>query len=182
MTEQDVSSTRNAVLKVGRVVISQKSETERKNPNSLRFLIGAIINSCFHGSQKEAVEQLARYSGAYRDTHRGHEDFKRMNKKALSEILGDEDHIAYWHLECISNYLGIPTGALLILSRTLSHARYREHEILQAIISDTRRFLDLIEAISKKDSLDTADFEKVRESYATLQKLEAEHPRLFDRL
>jgi hypothetical protein len=164
-------------LTVGRVTVEQIPETQKRNPNSLRFLIGHILGSYFE-SHKQAVEKLRQWGGIYKGTRRG-APAKNINVKALSGILADKEYIAYWHLEIFAKQLGIPTGALLFISRLFANMRYGKSESNEALVRCIKDFASNLEALSKKKDISKDDFEAVRRCFESLDEIESRAPRLF---
>lgn len=109
-------------LRVGRKVLQFTDDTRKWNPNSLRFLIGFMMNLRFNGERLAADEYFSRVPSAYR--HEKDElGNKTLNNKSIGDILNDNTHIYYWQIECFARLFDMPAGAMLLLSRVLSHVR-----------------------------------------------------------
>jgi hypothetical protein len=165
-------------LGVGKTTIRFSSETEKKNPNSLRFVIGHIINFYCGGTREAAVVFFRKTDGRYK-SDRTATSTKTVNLKAISELLDDETYATYWHLEAIARSLRFPVGALLSLTRVYSLIRDGKTEAVDTFISGLRTFADRLESLAVKKSISKEDFDEMIACFA--RTYEAESPSLFDR-
>ncbi|MGO6982517.1 hypothetical protein [Rhizobium leguminosarum] len=162
-------------VKVGSVDVIQKSDREKRNPNSLRFLIAHVINIYFEGNVSLAVEQLQPYGGRYIDD-RTDRHAKQINEKNITKILKDEIHIAYWHVEIFSRALGVPSGIFLLISREFSYHRYDITKHGTAIFHDCiTKYIDAMRLATKSfDVLNEDSFkailERSKEAFAPLRE------------
>lgn len=165
-------------LKIGRIVIRQQNETEKKNPNSVRFLLGHIINVYFDGNIAKAARELRKFGGRYKD-ERDDRGPKVLNTKSILRILQDEDHVTYWHLEIFARFLGIPTGTLLLVSRMLAVARYNsDPEVAAALCEGVSIFANQLSAVDWH-ALSESEFRRFKDCFERLRQSEARYPTLF---
>lgn len=176
-------------LRLNRKFIKYKLPFERKNPNSLRFVIGLVIIAFHKGQQALAVDHFKKYSGKYSAGAKS-KDFKHMNVKALSEIINDKDYAAYWHLEAIASSMPLPTGAFLLVTRLFSILRDDKVggsvEGAVAFSNSLIAFANAMKELALSGEIEPEDFHKLIGSFEELYKFEEERkqkddqPRLFD--
>lgn len=142
-------------LEVGTKPIQLSSELKKLNPNSLRFLLGFIVNAQFDGDRKAAAQGLAKHGGRYR-SNRTVSAVATLSNKALGELLNDERAIAYWHLEIFARQLSIPVGALLLLSRCISLIRDGEHSKAVDFVEGVRLMASVLSKVAT-DKVMTSD-------------------------
>ncbi|MFC4726188.1 hypothetical protein AB6B38_11880 [Glycocaulis abyssi] len=91
-----------------------KAGKDKKNPQSLRFLLIDIANHKHRGN----ITQLARtIKSSYASKYGIGELTERSIRRNISEILYDERRIEYWHIEVFANMIGVTSGQLLLFSR-----------------------------------------------------------------
>lgn len=96
------------------IVFSQKSDKEKRNPNSLRKLFIDIINEKFDGNISRAARWIENnFPNNYGVLDKSH----RTIRGQISEIVNDIRYIEYWHIEAFARMVGVPAGMLLIFSR-----------------------------------------------------------------
>jgi hypothetical protein len=133
--------------------IEWRPDGVKMNPNSLRFLFGAILKFYFAGMQSRAVKRMQQLRSRF--VHeKDDEQRKKMTPDAMTEILKDRVFIHYWHIEAFSHSIGLPTGALLSLSHLLSLAREGEKEAAVAFAQALRCFAERLEIQAKSQVLD----------------------------
>jgi hypothetical protein len=148
-------------LKVGRSndLLQVHPETEKKNPNSLRFLFGHIINFYFEGDRTKAAENMeitSIYAAKRTPT-------KKIRASALGKILKDKDHIEYWHIEAFAKATQIPSTGLLALSLAYSMIRKGQYDAVKKLGAGFRALADHLDRmadtqeISKKMMVELSD-------------------------
>jgi hypothetical protein len=166
-------------LKVGRgKPIRVANETEKKNPNSLRFVVGHIINFFYGGARNIAVEAMQEVSGRYA-SDRPNAQVKKMTVDALSTFLNDEDHVEYWHLEVAANSIHLPSGALLLISRVYSLIRDGNSDAALALAGGVRKLADGLQQIAETKTISKDQIENIAEGFAKSSELERT-PSLWD--
>ena len=91
----------------------------KQNPASLREVFRYVRQ--IDGSSPEQFEKkLLPYCGRYGK--------KKMPAKTIRQIEKDDTRIQYWHIELYSNYVGIPSGVLLLFSRLKANIRDGKHQ------------------------------------------------------
>ena len=97
----------------------EDQEDSKQNPASLRTVFRYIRE--MNDSSPEAFEKkLLPYCVRYGK--------KKMPAKTIRQIENDHTRIQYWHIELYSNYIGIPSGALLLFSRLKADERDKKQE------------------------------------------------------
>lgn len=164
-------------LKVGNRTIRFSSETGKRNPNSLRFVLGHIVNFYFDGSRERAAEEIStkrRYVG-----ERSDRKYKSMNAEALSGILKDAAYVEYWHIEGISKTLGLPSGALLALSRLYALLRDENDEAARAFVQGIHEFADCLGRLIEEPTISKEALDAMIKCFESTYRLE--HPVLWDK-
>jgi hypothetical protein len=165
-------------LKVGRGHPLQLStETDKKNPNSLRFVVGHLINFYFGGSRSKAVEAMEKVSGTYA-SDRPTNEVKLMNSDALAVFLGDQDHVEYWHLEAIAKSVNIPSGALLALSRVYSLVRDGNVDAATAYAEGLRVLAAQLESMARTQTISRKQVDEIVSGFEKTLNLETS-PKLW---
>lgn len=131
-------------MEVGRTWLEHK--IKKKNPNSLRFMLGYLLLYGFNGNRTKAINAMKQFGGTYPDPRRDREG-KTMNEKLLSKILNDDILIAYWHIEVFARMFKIPSGALLLASRLSADVRKSNTADARALVNGIRRFADVLAKI-----------------------------------
>lgn len=98
-----------------------------KNPRIIIEVIRQLIDSDFDGNVKSAAEEISRVAKLAYD---GRRDYKPITPSILYAILADKSHAKFNQLEMISTYIGIPVGALLLLTRIMASKRDEKSEDL----------------------------------------------------
>ena len=132
----------------------------KMNPNSLRFLFGAIIKFYFAGMQSRAVKRMQQLRSRFIH-EKDEEQRKKMTPDAMTEILKDRVFIHYWHIEAFSHSIGLPTGALLSLSHLLSLVRDGERDAAVAFAQALRCFAERLEVQAKNSTLEKVMMEQM---------------------
>jgi hypothetical protein len=148
-------------------------KTKKKNPNSLRFLIGHIVNFFFGGERREAANQMRRDGGSYA-SNRKEGGPKVLDEEMLSKILYDGTYIDYWQLEAIARAVETPSGALLLLSRMYSLLREKRNEPAEALIRGIHQFADELERLRQNPVLTEEVLRRVSGCFSETNRLESE--------
>ncbi len=165
-------------LKVGRGKPIEVKDLEKKNPNSLRFVVGHVINFFFDGARNAAVEAMRRVSGKYA-SDRPNPAVKIMTEDALGIFLHDDDHVEYWHIEAIAKSINLPAGALLLISRTYSLIRDGNQDAAGALAQGVRALADQLDDIAKTQTLSKTQIDDIVAGFAKALDLE-NAPKLWD--
>ncbi|MCQ0990555.1 hypothetical protein [Jiella marina] len=163
-------------LSLFRKKVKISAETKKKNPNSLRFIIAHLIKFYFDSRIDIASKEISKFGGIYVSNKSGHPP-KKMNVKALSEITSDEDYIYYWHLESISKSVGIPAGALLLLSKVYSLERDGNHESAKEFAKSIGEFSKILEEMLKDGNINKEYTDNMARCFIDSFKLE--EPNIF---
>lgn len=149
-----------STLRVGRKIIHFTDDTRKWNPNSLRFLIGFMLNVRFNGDRLKADEYFSRNPSAYRH-EKDNLGNKTLNNKSLGDVLNDNTHIYYWQIECLARIFDMPAGAMLLLSRTLSHIRDGKEQKAASDIEGIVKMAPILQRILATGELDEDDLKEI---------------------
>lgn len=164
-------------LRIGKTTVRFSNETEKKNPNSLRFVVGHIIEFYFDGTRKGAIDFFKKVDGKYKSNRIGRKA-KQLNTKALSDLLNDSNYATYWHLEAMARGMKFPVGALVSLARVYSLIRDGKTEAVYAFIRGLRDFADRLESLAHRKTISKEDFDEMIVCFE--KTYEAESPNLFE--
>ena len=148
---------------VGTKSLVLASESNKRNPNSLRFLIGLLINAEFAGNRSVAADEIGKAPTVYASERQGKEG-KRLTNRALGDILNDDVHISYWQIEALAHHVGMPVGAFLLLSRLASHVR-DDGDLADADIEGTIRFIEILKRVRSTKKITGADLRAIADCY-----------------
>lgn len=166
------------LVSLNRKSIRAQNDTDKRNPNSIRYLIGILIKLRFDSNIRSAASQLSKFSGRYK-APRGDVEYKTLGYKSLNGILDDDDFVSYWHLECIARYLKIPTGALLLLSRAAMARKSGRGSEIEALAEGCRHLAYTLDKMKDGGEMTSADFDLVTKCFERLQESEIS-PSIFD--
>jgi hypothetical protein len=140
---------------VGSKDIEMKSELEKVNPNSLRFVLAFVVAVRFGGDRQAAATALSQHGGKYR-SNRTQNAMANINNKALGQILNDETEIKYFQLELFARAIKVPVGAMLLLSRCFSLVRDNHESNAEQFVSAIRALADVLaNVVTSKELTDS---------------------------
>lgn len=142
----------------------------KKNPNSIRFLFGAILKFYFAGMQSRAVKQMQQLGSRFIN-EKDDAERKKMTQDAMTEILMDRVFIHYWHVEAFAHVIRLPTGALLSLSHLLSLVREGKSDAAVAFAQALRCFAERLELQAKNPVLEKAAMEQMASCFNSFMEL-----------
>jgi hypothetical protein len=152
--------------------VEWRPDGKKKNPNSLRFLFGAILKFYFAGMQSRAVKKMQQLSSRFIN-EKDLAERKEMTPDAMTEILKDRVFIHYWHIEAFAHAIGLPTGALLSLSHLLSLVREGESERAAAFAQALRCFAERLELQAKSPNLEKAAMDQMVSCFESFMQLKS---------
>lgn len=132
--------------------IEAKTGESKQNPNSLRFLIGHIINFFYEGNQKQA-SQVFEANGRIYKSERQSRNKKKFHQAATSKILRDKDHVEYWHIEAIARSIQMPSASLLAISRAYSLLREDNPNGVKAFATGLRHLATKLEELAESRTI-----------------------------
>lgn len=104
-----------------------RTPADKLNPNSIRKLLWDVYEANFESDAEAAIalNKHCKFSWG------GGVSF---TPGMLRKLLDDKTMLKYWHIQAFADYLGIPSGMLLLFSRLRSNAE-------RGATADTRRIL-----------------------------------------
>lgn len=168
-------------ISVRGIVIKQKNNQDKLNPNSLRFLLAYILCDFFRGNIASAVRTFREFGGKYKErkNNNNYSEYKQLNRKNIEQLLKDEGFFTYWHLEILAKYLRIPTGILLVISRFHSYQRYDDKDGCIIFINCMRQMLDKMEDKLSDELTERRNFQTITECFSPLHEHDSKTPMLF---
>jgi hypothetical protein len=154
-----------------------------KNPNSLRFLLGYMLNVKYDGKRDRAAKHMRETIEArhlYAHEQPGKEG-KRLSNTAITKILNDNVHITYWQLEAFARIFEMPVGAILLLSRLISQVRDGKITKAENDIRALQQMIVRMHGILQNGEIGPEDLEAIGGAFAKISADQTEDAQLVIR-
>jgi len=169
LDEFDLREVEKVKLKNGHVEL--RAKIDKRNPLSLRLVLCHLVYYLFGQRRIRAVEIMNKNAPIY-VSERKDRKFKNMNGEALKKIFDDNIHIEYWHIEEFAKSSGIPSGAILSLSRMYALIRDQDGLAAEEYVSAMKQFVEILDEIRIDQSINEEKYRRIVQCFEEFLKTE----------